>query len=86
MNKSQIIDKMAVAIRSADSSYFNENYTKQATAAWEALEKAGYTVIPKDYPKDIWEKAADKMMTGNIKPIDHVKDVYETVLKLAAKS
>jgi hypothetical protein len=83
MNKAQLIDKMAVAIRSADSTYFNENYTKQAAAAFKALEKAGYTVIPTDYPKDIWQKAADAMKTGSVKPADHVKNVYETVLKLA---
>ena len=83
MNKAQLIDQMAIAIRSADNTYFNENYTKQAEAAFAALEKSGYAVVPSSYPQDIWQKAADKMKTGQIKPADHVKNVYETVLKLA---
>ena len=84
MNKTQLIDTMAVAIRSADNTYFNENYTKQAEAAWAAIEKLGYTIVPTSYPAEIWQKAADKMKTGQIKPADHVKNVYETILKIAA--
>ncbi len=73
---------MAVAIRKADSSYFNEDYTKQANAALAALEKAGYVAVQKDFPRDIWQKAADAMKTGQMKPDEHVKNVYETILKL----
>lgn len=84
MNKSkaELIDKMAVAIRSADNTYFNENYTKQAKAAFHALEKAGFTIIPTKYPKDTWEQAANEIKTGQVKPAEHVKNVYETVLKI----
>lgn len=83
MTRTQLIDKIASAIRAADSSYFNENYTKQATAALNALEKAGYKVVPSDYPKDIWQKAAEQMKTGKMPPDAHVKDVYETILRIA---
>lgn len=84
MTKAKLIDTMAGAIQAADSSYFNENYTKQATAALAALEKAGYAVIPKDLPEDTWEKAANAMKTGRVKPSEHVKNVYETVLKVVS--
>lgn len=83
MNKAQLIDKMADAIRAADNTYFNENYTRQAQAALAAIQKAGYTVIPTDYPDDIWQKAAEAMKTGKMPPDVHVKNVYETILKLA---
>ncbi len=83
MIKAKLIDAMAIAIRNADSSYFNEDYTKQATAALAALEKAGFAIIKKELPDDTWEKAANAMKTGRIKPAEHVKDVFETVLKIS---
>jgi glucan-binding YG repeat protein len=82
MTKAKLIDTLATAIQAADSSYFNENYTKQAQAALTALEKAGYAVLPKEFPDDTWEKAAGAMKTGRVKPAEHVKNVYETVLKV----
>ena len=82
MSKAKLIDAMAAAIQKADASYFNEDYTKQARAALEALERAGYIIVQKDFPKDVWQKAADAMKTGQMKPDEHVKNVYETVLKL----
>ena len=74
------------SIAKADSSYFFENYTKQAQAVLAALEKAGYVLLPKDLPEDLWKKAADQMRTGRVKPEEHVKDVYQTVTRLIATS
>lgn len=73
------------AIAEADSSYFFENYTKQAQAVIQALEKAGYSIHVANtatIPAELWEKAADQMKTGRIRPAEHVKDVYEVVLRL----
>jgi hypothetical protein len=77
---------MASAIKSADNSYFNEDYTKQATAALAAIEKAGFTVLPKEYPAETWKKVADNMKTGRVKPEEHVKNVYETVLTVVSST
>ena len=72
------------AIAKADSSYFFENYTKQAKAVLDALEREGYKVMPADFPDDLWKKAADQMKTGRVRPEEHVKNVYQTVLKVIA--
>ncbi len=80
----KITDTIAQAIRTADSSYFNEDYTKQAKAVLAAIDKAGFVLLPKDYPPETWTKAADAMKTGRVKPEEHVKNVYEVVLKVAA--
>jgi hypothetical protein len=80
--KAKLIDAMAAAIQKADSSYFNEDYSKQARAALEALEKTGHVVVQKEFPKEVWQKAADTMRTGQLRPDEHVKNVYETVLKI----
>lgn len=79
---SKLTDIIAGAIQKADSSYFNENYTKQAQAVLAALEKEGFSIVAKDFPADIWVKVADAMKTGRVRPEDHVKNVYETVLKI----
>lgn len=78
------VDIIANAISAADTSYFNENYTKQAQAVLAALDKAGLQLMPKEYPPETWTKAADAMKTGRVKPEEHVKNVYETVLRIAA--
>jgi hypothetical protein len=40
-------------------------------------------LLPKEYPAETWTKAADAMKTGRVKPEEHVKNVYEVVLKVA---
>lgn len=70
------------AIAKADNSYFFENYTKQAQAVIAALEKAGYAITPAEFSDDIWKQVADQMRTGRLKPEEHVRDVYETLLRV----
>lgn len=72
------------AIHKADSSYFFENYTKQAQAVIAALDAAGFVVLSKELPDDIWKKISDAMKTGRVKPEEHVKDVFHTTLRHAA--
>lgn len=80
----KLTNPIAEAIRAADSSYFNEDYTKQARAVLAAIDKAGYVLMPKDYPAETWQKVAENMKTGRVRPDEHVKNVYETVLKIVA--
>ncbi|PZP87193.1 MAG: hypothetical protein DI582_00015 [Azospirillum brasilense] len=72
------------AIAKADSSYFFEDYTKQARAVQAALEKAGFAIMPREFADEVWKQVADQMRTGRLKPEEHVKDVYQTVLRVAA--
>lgn len=72
------------AIVKADSSYFFEDYTKQAKAVIAAMEAAGFAVIAKQLPEEIWTQVAKEMRTGRVKPEEHVKDVVEVALRLMA--
>ena len=74
------------AIAKADSSYFFEDYTKQAQAVLAALDKAGYKLVPSDFPDSLWKQVADEMRTGRLKPEEHTKDVYLTALRIIAKN
>ena len=72
------------AICKADSSYFFEDYTKQAKAVLQAIDNAGFTILPKDLPEDTWTQVANQMKTGRVKPEEHVKDVYQVALRIAS--
>jgi hypothetical protein len=82
MSKPKLQTVIQNAISKADSSYFFEDYTKQAQAVLKALEAAGYTIIAKEMPDDVWKKIADEMRTGRVKPEEHVKDVFYTALRV----
>jgi len=73
------------AIAKADSSYFFEDYTKQAKAVIAALEREGYKLVPKDCPEDVWKKVADQMRTGRLQPHVHTKDVVDTFFRVVAQ-
>ena len=71
---------IAKAIRSADGSYFFEDYEKQARAVLKALEADGYAVTRREADMALFKKVSDEMLTGKMKPEEHVKDVYQRVL------
>ena len=73
------------AISKADSSYFFEDYTKQAKAVIAALEREGYKLVPKDCSEDVWKKVADQMRTGRLQPHVHTKDVVETFFRVVSQ-
>lgn len=72
------------AISKADSSYFFEDYTKQAQAVIKALDAAGFTIVAKDLPDALWAQIAEQMKTGRVSPTEHVKDVFQVAMRLAA--
>ena len=77
--------QIAKAIRRADKSYFFENYDRQAGSVIKALEKAGYAIMPIEPDKDVLREVADTISTGRMKPEDHIKNVYQTLLGLMKK-
>lgn len=84
MSRAKLQSTIADAISRADSSYFNEDYNKQAAAVLAAIEKAGYSLLPKDLPDSVWAQVAKEMRTGRVRPEEHVKDVFEIALRLGA--
>jgi hypothetical protein len=70
------------AISKADSSYFFENYSKQARAVIAAMEAAGFAIADKNAPEEVWAQVAKEMRMGRLKPEEHVKDVFHVALRL----
>jgi hypothetical protein len=71
-----LVTTLAKAIRAADSSYFSEDYEKQARAVLKAIESAGFALTPKEAPADIYTKVAEIMPTGRMRPDELVKRIY----------
>lgn len=79
--KAKLQSTIENAIAKADSSYFFEDYSKQAKAVLAALDAAGFAIIGKEFPDDVWKKISDEMKTGRLTPVEHVKDVFTVALK-----
>lgn len=82
--KAKLQTTIEKAISKADSSYFFEDYGKQALAVIKMLDSAGFVVMAKDLPDTVWAQIAKEMRTGRVKPEDHVKDVVQVAMRLLA--
>lgn len=78
MSKQEII---ARAIQKADSSYFFENYDKQARAVISALEREGFQIVPR-VPEDKQIEAGKAVVTsGRVRPGDFVQAIYAAMVR-----
>ncbi|WP_029010592.1 hypothetical protein [Azospirillum halopraeferens] len=69
-------DLIAKAIKDADKSFFNEDYTKQARAVLAALKKTGYEVVPSRPPEGLVEWAKENIPFGRLRPADLISQMY----------
>jgi hypothetical protein len=74
---------LAKAIRKADTRYFFENYSRQAVAAIEALESAGYAIVPKRATREMYDAAKKAIVYGQRKPGEVVGPIWEAMLDAA---
>jgi hypothetical protein len=84
-NIKKLKSDIADAIQKADSSYFFEDYSKQAASVMKILEASGFRLIPKEIDPAIFKQVAENMRTGRMKPEQHVQSVFEHVLSLIEK-
>jgi predicted CoA-binding protein len=77
---SEIQDLIAGAIQKADSSYFFENYNKQAAAVLAALQKEGYAVVPKKPSEKQLAIGKAAVTSGRVKPSDLVEMIYSVMV------
>ncbi|PWC56016.1 hypothetical protein [Azospirillum sp. TSO22-1] len=74
-------DIIAKAIKDADKSIFNEDYTKQARAVVAALKKAGYEVAPVKPPPGLVEWAKDNIPFGRLRPTELIVQMYSMMVE-----
>lgn len=76
---------IAAAIQKADSSYFFEDYSKQAQAVLRVLEQNGYTIVPKTPTEEMIKAGSDAILPGKVKPEELARYVYTSMAKAAGK-
>lgn len=69
-------ETIARAIKSADRSWFNEDYVQQAQAVIVALRKAGYEIVPTEPPEALVEHACANLPLGRLRQQDSVRALY----------
>ncbi len=79
--RTSIKKSIATAIKRADSSYFFEDYNKQAAAVLKMLQSEGWKIVPDVPTEDMIEAGVQAIGTGKIKPEDHVRYVYSDMIK-----
>ncbi len=79
MSQAQSI--IAKAIKSADSSYFWEDYSAQAKAAIRALEAAGFAIVPKDPSLPMVQAGVQAVVIGKTKPQELATQIYRGMVK-----
>lgn len=71
---------LARAIREADTRYFFENYSVQAQAAIQALERAGYHIVPAVPSRPMFDAAVKAIVYGTKRPGDIVLPIWNAML------
>jgi hypothetical protein len=71
---------IAKAIERADKSYFFENYTNQAQAVLQELNKAGLAIVPIVPDEKMITAGVTSIVYGRNKPSVIVKEVYSSMV------
>ncbi len=74
---------IAEAIREADRSWFNEDYTKQAQNVLRAVRSQGLEIVPRSPPDELVEQAIDDMPMGRLTREQVMTEIYKAMLKHA---
>lgn len=76
---------VAKAIKEADNSWFNEDYTKQALAVLGVLRAEGWDLCPKEPPAELIAFAVENLPFGRMKPEDLIAEMYRLMVSNARK-
>jgi hypothetical protein len=72
---------IANAIKRSDTSYFFEDYNSQATAVLKMLQTEGFMIVPNAPTEDMIAAGVQAIGSGKIRPEDHVRYVYNDMIK-----
>jgi hypothetical protein len=72
---------IAKTIKDADSSYFWEDYSKQATAVINAISAAGYVLVPYDPSLKMIQAGVNAVMIGKTQPHELARQIYNAMIR-----
>jgi len=83
MLKKTLGDKIAAAIRKADTSYLWENYAKQADAALKAIEDEGFVIVRREPSREMLQAGIKALQYGRV---NKAEVLYETYMAMIEES
>lgn len=83
LEREEIEQIIAIAIRDADKSIFFENYSRQAEAVMNTLDNAGYIILPKELTPNMLRVGKDAILYGRSKPSELVQTIYKALVDSA---
>ena len=72
---------IAKTIKDADSSYFWEDYSKQAAAVINAISAAGYVLVPYDPSLKMLQSGVNAVMIGKTQPHELARQIYNAMIR-----
>ena len=72
---------IAKTIKDADSSYFWEDYSKQAAAVINAISAAGYVLVPYDPSLKMLQAGVNAVMIGKTQPQELARQIYNAMIR-----
>ncbi len=76
---------IAKAIKDADKSIFNEDYSKQAESVVRALGRAGYEIVPQRPSPALCEYINEHLPVGRLRPGELVGRLYTMIVDNARR-
>ena len=85
MARKNLVGTIAGAIKTADKSFFNEDYSKQGAEVISVLRREGFEIIPKQPSEELLEYLVDNMPMGQMKPEQLMKELYTIIAENARR-
>jgi hypothetical protein len=76
-----IVKLIAESIKKADSSYFFENYTKQAKSVLTELKRNGFVIVHKEPTKNMIKAGVMAINLGSVDARILAKNVYNDMIE-----
>ncbi len=81
-----LTELIARTIKEADTSYFWENYTKQAMAVRKVLKAAGYVIVPENPSQKMIDAGINRIMVGRTHAEDLTQKIYTAMIQSASSN
>jgi hypothetical protein len=85
MSKKNLVATIGGAIKSADTSFFNEDYGKQGAEVISVLRREGFEIVPKKPSEELLEYLVDNMPFGQMKPEQLMREIYTLIVDNARR-
>ena len=80
-----LVDGLARAIRRKDTSYFFENYSRQAEAAIRAMDEQGYVLVRREPTRKMVDAGVEALTLGIHHKGELVELVYTRMLEASLR-